>query len=183
MEVGTPMSMNSLVALMHELAADRFTGRVTVRGGTSGWVYLDDGAVSCAERSDRATLLVEMAEAGLFAPEEWRSALCRPYGSSRWQALVGDDPERTEALARFARDYVASSLTALARQPEATVAVANHVCHPFGTLDSWSVDELVADDPADESAPPVVDRVEFLELLEEITPAVRPVAGSAFAVL
>ena len=176
--------MNSLRGLLHELAADRFTGRVTVKSVAGGWVYLHDGTIYCAEQRERPTLLVAMGEAGLFTADEWQQALRTPYVGDKWPTLAGGDPQRLAALRSFAHDYVGATLQALVRQHHADVAVANLVAHPFGPLAGWSIDDLV--DEAALTSPSrrsLLDRVEFLELLEEVSPSIRRVHASALSPL
>src|SRR5687767_3618946 len=101
-----------LVDFLTELEADAATGRVTVRSGNvRGWVYLGDGQVYCAERNDRPTVLVALADAGLFDPESWTAALRAAPGRARWDSLVA--AEHREDVRRFVRTYVSDVLTSL----------------------------------------------------------------------
>lgn len=161
------------------LAADRSTGRLAGRGAAGPWwIHLHEGGVACAERAGHTTLVVAMAEAGLFTAEEWQVALRLPFGPN-WTNLVGGDAERLRGLAGFARAYVVEALAAILEHspPGAPVAItwSRGVAHTFGTLASWPLEELLADAPARLPRPcvPMVDRVEFLELLEEVSPLVR----------
>jgi hypothetical protein len=163
---------------LEALAGGRATGRLAVKGVAGGWIHLQDGAIACAERSGSATLLVAMGEAGLFSAEEWQVAMRLPFGP-RWPALVGGDDARLRALTAFAHDFVVAVVAALVDhertgQPWAT-AFAPGVTHPFGPLATWSVAEVLAAAPPPpiRAAVPAVDRAEFLELLEEVSPHVR----------
>jgi hypothetical protein len=49
--------------------------------------------------------------------------------------------------------------------------------HPLGTLAAWTLAELGAPASAPAPARPPIDRGEFLELLSEISPHVRPAPG------
>jgi hypothetical protein len=174
--------MNLLPQLLDELAADAFTGRLTVRSVACGWVYLHEGHVYCAERRERPTMLVAMGEAGLFTADEWAAALRSPYVDGRWAALAGDDARLAE-LGAFARRYVTCELRALVRQSNADVTVVSRVAHPFGVAWSWPAAELVDDAPVDGgcASTSFLDRAEFLELLEEVSPSVRRVDGSVLS--
>src|SRR5688500_19010090 len=154
------------------------TVRLAVRGVAGGWLYLHEGLLYCAERAGRPTLVVAMAEAGLFTPEEWAMALRLPYGP-KWPALVGGDEDRLGDLATFARtfllEHVASLLEAADRHDVVPTTFAANVTHPFGPIERWSVEDVLAELPAPppRDAVPVIDRAEFLELLEEVSPHVR----------
>jgi hypothetical protein len=176
--------MNLLPQLLDELAADAFTGRLTVRSVACGWVYLHEGRVYCAERRERPTLLVAMGEAGLFRADEWTAALRSPYVDGRWRTLAGGgDDARMAELGAFARRYVTCELRALARQGNADVTVVSRVAHPFGVAWSWPATELLDEATADAGCAPTsfLDRAEFLELLEEVSPSVRRVDGSVLS--
>lgn len=173
---------DDVIERLEQLAAARATGRMAVRSvAGSSWVHLHDGRLYCAERSGQPTLLVAMAEAGLFTPEEWQLALRLPFGPS-WDALVDGDGRRLAELAAFARAAVVEVVAGLAvhQQAGATVTFSPGVHHSFGRLGLWSLADIRADAPA--SPPreqvPLVDRAEFLELLEEVSPHVRRLPGS-----
>lgn len=164
--------MTSLLSLLEHLEADGLTGRVNVRGAPSGWVYLHEGLVYCAERDDRPRMVVAMAEEGLFTPEEWQVALRIP-SSQKWRALVDDDDVRLYALAMFARSYTEDALSAMAKG--ATSAVfAPSVAHPFGPLRRWPpADVLTVIEPAGVDSPS--ETIDLTSLLLEVSPLVRVV--------
>lgn len=154
-------------------AAAGATGRLTVRGTTGGWIHLHEGRVACAERAGRTTLLVAMAEANLFSADEWQLALRLPYGT-KWATLVGGDEARQRELVVFARAFVIDAIAALV-DPErvAQATFTPGVAHPFGVLATWPLEEVVPEAPAVRNRAEIVDRAEFLELLEEVSPHVR----------
>ena len=160
-----------LLRLIDQLEQDGLSGRITIKGVAAGWVYLDGGRVYVAERRDRATLLNEMANGGLFSAEEWQRALRMPSGS-KWRVLVADDEARLDELATFAHDYVRDALSWLAHHDHENATFAPRIAHPFGVLRTWSLDELItAEDAGRDDA--AVDRETFLELLLEVSPMVR----------
>ena len=172
--------MTRLHGLLDQLGHDRLTGRVSIKGSVNAWVYLHEGRIYCAEQRDRASLLVAMAEAALFTPEEWQHALRLPV-SDKWRALAHGDEVRLDELAAFAKRFVANTLAVLLTHDQhdhGTPAFAPAIRHPFGPLRAWTLDELL-EDAAEEFPTPgfgpahVIDREEFLELLEEVSPLVR----------
>jgi hypothetical protein len=183
--VNVTMTTDDVRARLLALAEDRATGRLHVRAVAGGWIHTVDGRISGAERQGRPTLLVAMAEAGLFSPDEWSTALRVPF-ASRWTTLVGRDPERLEGLANFARAFLGENIGPLvdpARTGLVQLSFSPAVTHPFGLLASWTVEEVLADLPpaAPHRDQPPIDRTEFLELLEEVSPHVRRVPSAAFA--
>ena len=157
-----------LTTHLTRLADDVVTGRLDLLGAHAGRVYVADGRVTCAEQHGHQTMLLAMAEAGLFAPTEWAAALRAPL-AERWTTLVGGDPDRLQGLIAFAHDYTARQLRSLAGNPIGDVLLHVGATHPLGTLASW---------PAGDFLPPeapvlAIDRSEFLELLAEISPHVR----------
>src|SRR5688500_10246262 len=126
------------------------TVRLAVRGVAGGWLYLHEGLLYCAERAGRPTLVVAMAEAGLFTPEEWAMALRLPFGP-KWPALVGGDEHRLRELAAFARTFVLEHVGALVAHADRHEAVATtfvrDVAHPFGPIERWPVEDVLAELP------------------------------------
>lgn len=174
----SPGGSGSLCEQMRRHADAGSTGRLAVQGVAGGWLYFHEGLLYCAERAGRPTVVVAMAEAGLFSAEEWAMALRLPFGP-KWQALVGGDEDRLRALGAFARTFVFQHLSALLeatdRHAEVPTTFAKDVAHPFGPLERWAVEDLLGELPAPppRAAVPVIDRTEFLELLEEVSPHVR----------
>lgn len=156
-----------LTSRLRQLEEAGATGRLDVAGTPGGRVYLDGGLVTCAEQHGHPTLLLAMAEAGLFAPPEWAAALKAP-APDRWRALVNGDDERLEKLVGFAAEFTSEQLQVLlpCHGPATFVAGA---AHPLGTLAAWTLDDLVGPAPGGAG----FDRSEFLELLSEISPLVQ----------
>lgn len=164
--------MTSLLSLLEQLEADGLTGRVNVTGSPSGWVYLHEGLVYCAEREDRPRMVVAMAEEGLFTPDEWQLALRIP-SAHKWRALVDDDDVRLYALGTFARRYTEDALSAMAMG--ATGAVfAPAVAHPFGPLRRWPPADVLTVIES-KASPEAGGTIDLTSLLLEISPLVRVV--------
>lgn len=169
--------MTPLRALLADLERRQATGRVTVKGVRPAVVMVDAGRIYLAERSDQPNLLIAMAAAELFSSDEWGLALRLPT-KDKWRALVNDDDRRLAELTSFARRYTTEVLTTLVEVDVGTPTFKDRVRHPFGPLASWTIDELVGAEAA-----PVGDRIleadpydrrEFLEMLAEVSPLVRP---------
>lgn len=180
-----PREQDDVRGHLRSLAAAGATGRLSVRGAAGGWIHLHEGRVACAERAGRPTMLVAMAEAGLFSAEEWQVALRLPF-ATKWATLVGGDEGRHRDLADFARRYVVEAAAALADPQRLTSAsFSRGVTHPFGVLATWPLEEVLPDAVATPDRAEVFDRSEFLELLEEVSPHVRrrsrPPAPGAWA--
>ena len=174
----TSCTTGTLRGQLADHAAAGATGRLAVRGVAGGWLYLHDGDLYGAERAGRPTVLVAMAEAGLFSPEEWRMALRLPFGP-KWPALVGGDEHRLRALAAFARTFLLEHVGALVEHADRHEVVATtfvrDVAHPFGPIERWAVEDVLRElpPPPPRAAVPAIDRAEFLDLLEEVSPHVR----------
>lgn len=161
-----------LSARLRQLAAERATGRLDVLAAIGGRIYLDRGAVVCAEQHGQPTMLLAMADAGLFAPPEWAAAL-KAAPTERWRTVIGGDERRRRALVDFARLFTGTQLGLLLGRPTRSAVFVADAVHPLGTLAAWTLVELGAPAP---TRPPI-DRGEFLELLSEISPHVRPAPG------
>jgi hypothetical protein len=165
--------------LLSELEASGASGRVNLRRVLPAVVMIDSGRVYLAERRDQPNLLIAMASADLFTGAEWARALRLPT-SPKWRALVGDDDSRLAPVGAFTRRYTEGVLASLVATDVAGLTFDDGVGHPFGPLGSWAVDDLVGPAgsvPSDGRAagdPAAYDRREFLELLAEVSPLVRP---------
>ena len=166
--------MPRLADFIAELESDGATGRVTVRvGRLRGWVYLADGLVYCAERDDRPTLLVALADAGLFDRDSWAASLRAAPGRARWDSLVPAD--RRPVVNRFVRKYVADVLDSLDAMGGTELTFGAAIGHPFGAAAKWSVKELLGPRRIEDD----VDSAELHELLLETSPLVRLVDAPA----
>lgn len=158
-----------LRARLHQLGTDKATGRLDVTGSPGGRVYVDHGAIGCAEQHGHQTMLLAMADAGLFSPPEWAAAL-KAATTDRWNVLVGEDARRLEQLVAFAADFTNAQLRVLVTGSTTSATFVAGAAHPLGTLATWSVEELLGVDVRQ----PQPDPADFLDLLTEISPHVRP---------
>lgn len=156
-----------LIRRLRDLETEGATGRLDVLGTVGGRIYLDRGAVGCAEEHGGPTMLLAMAGAGLFAPPEWAAALKAPP-PTRWRTLVANDDARFRDLVAFARGFVADQLESILGRPARSAAFVAGANHSLGTLAAWRIDDLAPS----AATRPSIDRSEFLELLAEISPHV-----------
>ena len=182
-----------LTGRLRQLGAEGATGRLDVIGPVGGRIYFDGGSIGCAEQYGHQTMLLCMADAGLFTPAEWTAAL-RVSTRDRWRVLVGEDDERLDRLIEFARLFTVEQLEAIVRGGTTSTSFVPGSTHSLGTLATWPLGDLLPEMPETDvspAAPPdspepapatapasgsarasTIDRAEFLELLSEIYPDV-----------
>lgn len=158
-----------LSSRLRQLGAEGASGRLDVAGRPGGRVYFEAGAVACVEQHAQPTLVLAMAHAGLFTPGAWEAAV-QARGPARWAALTAGDEGRRDRLIAFAAEHNRRQLEGILGGSVSSATFAPGAAHSFGPLATWTVADLLGS-AADT---PVIDRSEFLELLSEISPHVRP---------
>lgn len=131
-----------LILRLRELAEQPATGRLDVDASIAGRIYFDAGAVCGAEQHGQPTMLLAMADAGLFTPPEWAAAYRAPP-PQRWLALVGGDEERHGALIEFARVFVTGQLRAIVARPARSAVFVANAKHALGPLAAWPLADLL----------------------------------------
>jgi hypothetical protein len=131
-----------LIRHLQELGHSQASGRLDVDASIAGRIYFEAGGVCGAEQHGEPTMLLAMADAGLFTPPEWAAAYKAPP-PERWLALVGGDERRHADLVAFARDFVSRQLTAIVERPARSAVFVAGARHSLGPLATWPVADLV----------------------------------------
>ena len=145
-----------VAGVLQRAAGERWSGRIVVSGGRSGWIDVDAGAITGAGRHGQATFVVRLAEESAFTAEEWESALRRRHLSNRWAVLAGGDQSRGTRFADRLRDDIVANVRYVASAAPATVQFLPGARHPFGLLGRWDALMVLAAAGIDTTPAPVV---------------------------